>query len=118
LVLALEYIEFGGFYLSAVWTNPSYPRTMIHIMNWTFILGAALSILLLLCYWFKEGKEEREESGRDVLLREAIARFDPVTMTADEPEVAAKPFPKRWIWIIGLYAVAIVAMGCLGVLLR
>jgi len=80
----------------------------------------ALCILLLLCDWFKEGKKESDDakSGREILLREAIARFDPVTMTADEPEVAAKPFPRHWIWILGLYAVAIVVMGCLGVLLR
>jgi len=118
LVLVLEYIEFGGFYFSDVWSNPRYPRTMIHVINLTAILAAALSLLIQLCYWFKEGKEERNDAstGRDELIREAIAQFDPVTMTADEPEVAAKPFPKRWMWIIGLYAAAIVVMWCVGVL--
>jgi len=56
-------------------------------------------------------------NDEELLLCEAIARFDPVTMTADEPEVAAKPFPKRWIWIIGFYALATVVAGCLRVLL-
>ena len=45
------------------------------------------------------------------------SRFDPTTMIADEPEVAAKPFPRHWIWIIGLYAAAIVVLWCVGVLL-
>ena len=48
--------------------------------------------------------------------KEAIARFDPATMTEDEPEVVAKPFPKQWLWILGLYAAAIVVMGCVGVM--
>jgi len=54
----------------------------------------------------------------ELFFREAIARFDPVTMTADEPEVAAKPFPRRWIWIIALCAAAIVAVECLGVVMK
>ena len=48
--------------------------------------------------------------------KEAIARFDPVTMTEDEPEIAAQPFPRRWLWILGLYTIAIVVMGCVGVM--
>ena len=35
-------------------------------------------------------------------------------MTDDEAEVEAKPFPKYWLWIPGLYAAAIVAMFCVG----
>jgi len=118
LVLALEYIEFGGFYFSAVWTEPRGSRNVIHVMNLTLLYIAACCIALQFYNWFKARQEDDATSGRDALLREAIARFDPVTMTADEPEVAAKPFPRRWIWILGLYAVAIVVMGCLGVLLR
>ena len=48
-------------------------------------------------------------------IREAVARFDPITMTEDEPEVAARPFPRHWLWIGGFYAVFIVGMFCLAV---
>ena len=76
-------------------------------------VSASLIILPLIWADMRTMSDDREER-----IREAIARFDPATMTADEPEVAAKPFPQRWIWIIALYAAAIVAAGCLGVLLR
>jgi len=45
----------------------------------------------------------------------ASAVFNPVTMTEDEPEVAAKPFPKCWMGIIGLYVAAIVVVWCVGI---
>ena len=50
------------------------------------------------------------------ILREAIARFDPVTMTEDEPEVAAKPFPRHWLWLGGFYAVFMFGLFCLAVM--
>jgi len=120
LALALEYIEFGGFYFSDLWTKQRDPRNVIHVMNLTALLVIALQMPLQLYHWFKAKREEDtgKESGRDALLREAIERYNPATMITDEPEVAAKPFPRRWFWIIGLYAAAIVVMGCLGVLLR
>ena len=43
--------------------------------------------------------------------REAIARFDPEIMTEDEP-VEAKPFPRHWVRILGLYALASIALFC------
>ena len=48
-------------------------------------------------------------------IREAIARFDPVTMTEDEPEVAARPFPRHWFRLGGFYAVFMVGLFCLAV---
>ena len=120
LVCILEYIEFGKIYFFDIWTTPREPLGVIQGANLAVIAVAICYIPLQLYYWFKASREESddEKSGRDALLREAIARFDPVTMTADEPEVAAKSFPRRWIWILGLYAAAVVAVGCLGVLLR
>ena len=44
---------------------------------------------------------------------EAIARFDPVTMTEDEPEIAARPFPRSWLWIGGFYVVLMFTIFCL-----
>jgi hypothetical protein len=85
---------------------------------------AALIVVVTVClpfqyvYWYRAKREKCAEtkSDIDILRRESIARYNPGTMTPDEPEVAAKPFPRRWIWIMALYAVAIVALGCVGVL--
>jgi len=122
LLFAMEYIELGSVHFLAIFSQLGFPGIYSPIQS-TNTLIAFVTILLIsthLYRGFRTSREERDDakSGRDALLREAISRFDPVTMTADEPEVAAKPFPRRWIWIIGLYAAAIVAMGCLGVLLR
>jgi tetratricopeptide (TPR) repeat protein len=46
----------------------------------------------------------------EAILREAITQFDPVTMTEDEPEVAAKPFPKLWLGLGGIYAATLIVM--------
>ena len=51
--------------------------------------------------------------NKETLFREAIAQFDPVTMTEDEPEVTARHFPRHWLWIGGFYAVFMVGMFCL-----
>jgi len=58
----------------------------------------------------------KHSPNREAILREAIARFDPATMTEDEPEVAAKPFPRRWIWFGGFYAVFMFGTFCLAVM--
>ena len=120
LTCVLEYIEFGSIYLLDCLTKPPEPIGAIRGANLGVIAAAICHIPLQLYRWFTAKRDEyiNKESGRDTLICEAIARFDPVTMTADEPEVEAKPFPRHWIWIFGLYAAAIVVMGCLGVLLR
>jgi hypothetical protein len=121
LVFALEYIEFGGlFYFFDFWSQPSFraPYFGIHIINTSVMLFSVFFIPIGLRHWWKANQKENnaETTDEDALLREAISRYNPATMTADEPEVAAKPFPKRWLWIIGLYAAAIVVMWCVGVL--
>ena len=119
LIFVLEYIEFGSICFSDLWTQPREPLNAIRGANLGILIVSACHLPLQLFYWFRAGKEESGEkkSGRDELIREAIAQYDPGTMTEDEPEVAAKPFPKRWMWIIGLYAAAIVVMFCVGILL-
>jgi len=117
LVVLLEFIEFGEF--TVLGMSHGDPRNAIHVMNFIVIFMVVLQVPYHLCslFWAKYEEKKDTTTGRDALICEAIARFDPVTMTADEPEVAAKPFPRHWLWIIGLYAAAIVVMGCLGVLL-
>ena len=118
LALVLEFIEFGGIGFSDLWTKQRDPRNLIHFMNLTALLICPCHLLLQCHLWFKAKQEESDDkvSGKETLLQEAIARYDPVTMIADEPEVCAKPFPRRWLWILGLYAAAIVMMFCVGVL--
>jgi tetratricopeptide (TPR) repeat protein len=114
LALALEYIEFGCIDLRNVWTRPTphEPRNLIHVMNMTIIFMTIFFAPLHLFQWWKAKREESEdkESGKDKKLRDAIAQFDPATMIAEEPLVEAQPFPKRWLWIIGLYAVVIAVL--------
>ena len=121
LIVALEYIEFGGLYLTDMWTETKSfaPQNAVRFANMTMLIITILHIFRQLCVWDKARREEHKDkqSGKEALLCEAISRFDPATMIADEPEVAAKPFPRRWIWIIGLYAAAIVVLWCVGVLL-
>jgi tetratricopeptide (TPR) repeat protein len=121
LMLAMEYIEFGSVYAFSVWTHPTFPppNTMICAMHLSLVFFMPIAALASLLRWFQFRREEGNDksSGREELLQEAIARFDPATMTEDEPEVAAKPFPKHWLWILGLYAAAIVVLFCLGVLI-
>jgi hypothetical protein len=121
LMGCLEYIEFGGLYFWEAWERSSSqpPNNVIRFMHRTILLIAFLQIPIQTFYWRKAKQEEGsdKETGKEELLREAIARYNPVTMIADEPEVAAKPFPKHWIWVIGLYAAAIVALWCVGVLI-
>ena len=122
LFVCLECIEFGGFYFLEAWDRPSSQpeNNLIRVLHRFMLFVVVLQVPIQFFYWRKANREERDDtkSGRDALLREAVERFDPATMTADEPEVAAKPFPRHWLWIIGLYAAAIVVMGCLWVLLR
>ena len=113
--LLLEYIEFGGIYFYTVMAK-QHPSP---IPGFTFIVVALTCVTLPLCLlqWYMARREERNENDDSKrLLREAISRYNPATMIADEPEVAAKPFPRYWIWIIGLYAAAIVVLWCVGVL--
>ena len=120
LMVVLECIEFGNFDFWAAWvhfnTQPS--NYDVRPMHRFIFLVALIQIPVQLFYWRKAMYEESDDkqSGRDALLREAIARFDPATMIADELEVAAQPFPRRWIWIIGLYAAAIVVMYCVAMM--
>jgi len=116
LILALEHIEFGGFYFSDAWKEAfsQEPRHPIRWMNATAILTPVFIVPLQFYYWYRTKRDENDE--KEIRLREAIARYNPATMIADEPEIAAKPFPRHWIWIFGLYAAAIVAAGCVGVL--
>ena len=116
LILALEYIEFGGVYFSDAWSKAfaEDPRNPIRFANMAAITAPIFMLPVQLYYWFAA---KQLEGDSDRLLREAISHFDPATMIADEPEVAAKPFPRHWIWIIGLYAAAIVVLWCVGVLL-
>jgi hypothetical protein len=115
MILALEYIEFGGIYFSEAWTRSfsQEPRNPIHYMNATALLVPVIMLPLLLYYWHKT---KQEESDEDKLLREAIARFNPQTMIEDEPVAETQLFPKCWMWILGLYAAAIAVMFCVGVL--
>jgi hypothetical protein len=122
LVLVLEYIEFGSLDFGYVWTLPDSMRgthNTIHTINLLFLLFAALFVPTGLYRLWKLKQKECDEAtiSEDMLLQEAITRFDSATMTEDEPEVAAKPFPRYWIWIIGLYAAAIIVACCVGVLL-
>ncbi|MCL2005972.1 MAG: sigma-70 family RNA polymerase sigma factor [Planctomycetaceae bacterium] len=115
LILALEYIEFGGIYFSDAWIAAYFqePRNPIRHMNISVILVPLLMVPLQFYYWLKA---REEPSVGEELFRSAIARYNPATMIADEPEVAAKPFPRHWAWIIGLYGLAIVIAWCVGVL--
>ncbi|MCL2711250.1 MAG: sigma-70 family RNA polymerase sigma factor [Planctomycetaceae bacterium] len=123
LVFVLEYIEFGRiFNFVEFWSKPSFhaPYYWVHVVNSSVTIISVLFILSGLRHWWKAKRAEGDTmiTDEELLLQEAIARFDPVTMTEDEPEVATQPFPRRWLWIIGLYTAAVVVMGCLGVLLR
>jgi hypothetical protein len=119
LIMALEYIESGGIDFTFLWTEPRgfKPFNAVHFANMTMLLVSILQILRQLGIWSRAKREEYrdKESGKDALIREAIARFDPATMIADEPVAEALPFPRRWIWILGLYASAIVVLYCIGV---
>ena len=121
LILALEYIEFGRIDYSYIWTGKwhNYQLGMLHGMNRMMMFMAAIMTPVHLYRYFKMKREESDDavSGRETLVKEAIARFDPVTMIDDEPEVKANPFPRRWLWILGLYAAAIVVLFCVGVLI-
>jgi len=120
LLFVLEYIELGNIYFVEFCLRPiSVERpNPIQVMNTMMVFITIFFIPASLYHGFRVTQEKSgdKETNDETFLREAIARFDPVTMTADEPEVAAKPFPKRWIWIIGFYAVGIVVVYCLGVL--
>ncbi len=120
LAIAFELIEFGGIYFSDVWTKTlaTEPKNMIHVLSMSLLLLAILRFSLSLCQWLKARQVESddEKSGKERLLREAIARFDPLTMIAEEPACEAKPFPKRWLWILGLYGTGIAMYFCIGTL--
>ena len=116
--LLLEYIELGGIYtFSAVAGKPTdFNSYGIHALTFSMVLMSVFLTPLYLFQWYMARREERNErADEQMLLREAIACYNPAAMTADEPEVLAKPFPRRWIWGIGLYAAALVAAWCVGV---
>jgi hypothetical protein len=125
MMLALHYIEFGvfNFIFSDSPVRADSDSRDCQMLNESF-LQITLPMLLFfnVCRFFEERRKKRhsqeQESDRDKLLREAIAKFDPAMMIADEPEVAAQPFPRHWIWIIGLYAAVIAAVFCVGVLIQ
>ena len=116
LMYCMEYIEFGGIHFWEVWSgSSSLPENNgIRVMHRMMLL--TMIILLPLFCFVRHKASDGKEHDKETLLREAISRFDPATMIADEPEACAKPFPRHWIWIIGLYAAAIVALWCVGVL--
>jgi hypothetical protein len=86
-------------------------------MNRMMILMSVIIVPIHLYRYFRMRREESNDavSGKETLVQEAIARFDPAAMIDDEPPAEAKAFPKRWIWILGLYAAVIVAAFCVGV---
>ena len=122
MVIALEYIEFGG--LSPLWDyvrNPAIrkPGGMIHNMNFMWLLMSGFFFLIQFVKWGKAKREAdaEKESGRETLIREAIAQFKPEELIDDKPIIESKPFPKRWVWVLGIYGVTIVVLWCLGVLI-
>ena len=82
-------------------------RTKQTFLNAPPLVDNALEVLLV---------KTCKHPDKEAILREAIARFDPATMTEDEPEVAAKPFPRHWFWFGGFYAVFMFGMFCLAVM--
>ena len=120
-IVSLECIEFGGFYLWEVWNQSgsgnSLSNNSLRISHRVMFFIAALALVFLFFHDRKAKQRESsdKDSNREELLREAIARYNPAEMIADEPEITAKPFPRRWIWIIGLYAAALVVLWCVGV---
>lgn len=109
-ILALQMIEFGN--LASLFSTPEKieMKSILLSMHRILLLVASVLAVLYVYQWFKTGREESGEkkTGRDLLLQDAIARFDPNTISLEEqPEAQAKAFPKSWACGLGLYAAVI-----------
>ena len=92
MIAALYYV-LGRYYLELCRTKQNFLATPPLVDNpFEIILTKGTSVL-------------------DASHTEAIAQFDPATMTEDEP-VEAKPFPRLWTCILGFYAFASIALFC------
>ncbi len=122
VILLMEKIEFGGIFIFDRVTSQLYsqPGQTVHSMNMMLLVMALCYIPIQLIYWLRTRHREKNEqqSGKEQQIREAIARYDPETMIEDEPVSEARPFPRRWIWILGVYGAMIIAILCLGVIFR
>ena len=124
LIVVLEIIEFGHFSLKDLWSvnkfDGPFNSFIIRTMNRSVFVMTLLLIPVNIIHWFKTNRDEKceKKTGRDMLVRDAIANYRPEESTVDEtPIPEALPFPKRWIYGFGIYGVMIILMFCLASLI-